>query len=452
MTILLPSLAVLIPILTLPFWFFSFDIVPKVAVLLCGAAAICVMAPWRMQSLRVVPRHVVVLLALQALALVVATIASTNVPLSVSGGNWRSYGLVTQLALLIVTLSAVAGLRLEATLRAIAVSGSVIALYSIVQYFGWDPLLPSAAYHIGEGEWTIVRPPGTVGHADYLGTYLVFVVFLGGSLAQRESSARWRAVGMASAVLGSLAIALSGTRSAMLGLAFGAVLVAFCFRPPWKRIAVIVALGAVLLAAFYYSAYGLKMRGRTRWFREDPAGGARLLLWRDSARMVLRRWAMGWGPETFSTEFPRFQSLELARAYPDFYHESPHNIFVDEIVVKGVLGAVPFLGWSLAGGRTPAWRRPTAARRDASGDRTAGGIDQPAVQRLRSHYGFLLLSDVGRTAGATGRSRRRRATEMARRRGIVSTRFVSPHIRRPLVYRRCIARPGTYAVGSGPCS
>jgi tetratricopeptide (TPR) repeat protein len=32
--------------------------------------------------------------------------------------------------------------------------------------------------------------------------------------------------------------------------------------------------------------------------------------------------------------------VELARAYPDFYHESPHNIFLDALVSQGVLGLV----------------------------------------------------------------------------------------------------------------
>ena len=74
------------------------------------------------------------------------------------------------------------------------------------------------------------------------------------------------------------------------------------------------------------------------WSGEDRMGGARLLLWRDSLRMAESRWAFGYGPETFSLEFPRHESIELARAYPDFYHESPHNIFLDALDSEGVVG------------------------------------------------------------------------------------------------------------------
>jgi tetratricopeptide (TPR) repeat protein len=75
-----------------------------------------------------------------------------------------------------------------------------------------------------------------------------------------------------------------------------------------------------------------------RWFVEDPWGGARPDLWRDSFGMFIRRPAVGYGPEVFTATFPRFESVKLARAYPDFIHESPHNIFLDAAVAQGIPG------------------------------------------------------------------------------------------------------------------
>ena len=69
---------------------------------------------------------------------------------------------------------------------------ALTALYGIAQYFGWDPILPAAAYHIGEGIWTIVRPPGTLGYVSYFATWLLFVVFLSLALAALEESRSWR--------------------------------------------------------------------------------------------------------------------------------------------------------------------------------------------------------------------------------------------------------------------
>jgi hypothetical protein len=113
--------------------------------------------------------------------------------------------------------------------------------------------------------------------------------------------------------------------------------------------------GLALLSglAFYFSPSGQLLRGRIHWFQEDPWGGARLLLWRDSFQMAAHRPVAGFGPETFMAEFPRYESARLARAYPDFAYESPHNIFLDALVAQGVpgflvLGGLCWLGFAAA--------------------------------------------------------------------------------------------------------
>ena len=63
----------------------------------------------------------------------------------------------------------------------------------------------------------------------------------------------------------------------------------------------------------------------------------------------------GWGPEVFFTDFPHFESRALARAYPDFVHESPHNILLDALVSQGVPGFL-LLGALCAAGFAAAWR------------------------------------------------------------------------------------------------
>jgi tetratricopeptide (TPR) repeat protein len=55
-------------------------------------------------------------------------------------------------------------------------------------------------------------------------------------------------------------------------------------------------------------------------------------------------WAAGTGPETFSAEFPRYQSIELAQAYPNRYNESPHNMFLDAFTAQGVAGLLVLCG------------------------------------------------------------------------------------------------------------
>jgi hypothetical protein len=78
-----------------------------------------------------------------------------------------------------------------------------------------------------------------------------------------------------------------------------------------------------------------------------------------------RPWT-GFGPDVFVAEFPQFQSAELARAYPDFYHESPHNMFLDALNGQGVGGVVLLAFWILLG-LTAGLRAPPGMRAISGG-------------------------------------------------------------------------------------
>ena len=349
----------LIALIVAPGLFFYFDVTPKIAILLLGTA-VALLWPRRNRPFAG-PRSFAWLSAASLMSLAISTELSSNRALSLFGTNWRRYGLITQAVVLIFTwlvAQNVAGKpeRARAILRGVALSGALTAIFGIAQYFGWDPVLPKAAYHVGEGIWTIVRPPGTLGYASYFATWLLAVVFLSLALAGWETSARVRTACYAASALAAVAIVLTGTRAAMLALAAGMVVWLFGrgFRIPRRALAVAAVL-LVAAVAFYYSPPGWQLRSRSRWFAEDPWGGARVRLWQDSLSMGLRR-PLGYGPEVFTASFPRFESPSLARAYPDFLHESPHNIFLDALVSQGIPGLLILVGFCWIG-FTAAWRR-----------------------------------------------------------------------------------------------
>ncbi|MBI3666437.1 MAG: O-antigen ligase family protein [Acidobacteria bacterium] len=339
------------PLLILPGVFFHFDVTPKILALLAGTAI--ALWFWRPEGRAGASREMHWLrrlLGLQAMSLVASTLLSADRSLSLTGANWRRFGLVTQLTLLLYIyllsryLSGGNGHRLERVnlvLRVLAASGIAAALYGIAQYFGWDPWLPAPAYHVGEGPEQIVRPPGPLGHAGYFSAYLLAVTFAGLALLGTEKNHSWRWIGWAAAALAAAAILLSGTRGAMLGLGAGAAVLALRAK---SRLSArrLIAAAAVLAGfiLFYVSPAGLLLRSRTRWFLEDPYGGGRLRLWADTLRMAAPRPLAGYGPETFSSEFPRFQSEALARQFPDRYYESPHNVVLDALAGQGAPGLI----------------------------------------------------------------------------------------------------------------
>ncbi len=337
----------LIALILTPGWFFYFDVTPKVLVLL-AASGVAVL-PVRRSKLTG-------LIALSLASLAFSTALSPNPALSFYGTHWRQYGALTQAAVLIFAWALSAQThRIIAILRTVSVAGAVTALYGIAQYAGWDPILPSAGYHIGEGLWTIVRPPSTLGYVSYFATWLLFVIFLSLAVPGRFTKA--------CAALALIAMLLTGTRAAFLGFAAGAVVWSAirlgkphaAARRALGRAAGFAAVTLLAVSILYFSPAGQSLRSRVRWFAEDPWGGARPLLWRDSFRMALARPLAGHGPETFTATFPHYESAALARAYPDFAHETPHNIFLDALVGQGIAGVVVLAVWC-ALGFASAWK------------------------------------------------------------------------------------------------
>lgn len=344
-------------LLILPAFFFSYNVTPKVAVALIGAAigvALFLRGPSADQVRRLwgdsLGRWFCLLTSAEIVSLLLSSVFSSHPALSWNGGNWRRFGLISQCAVialgfLIAASCSQSGVRI--LLRATSAAGTLTALYGILQYFGVDPILPAASYHVGEGALGIVRPPSTLGHADYFAGYLVYVLFFGLALVAIEAKRHWKTLGAIAAITASIAIVFSGTRGALLGIAAGAASLWIWNRPrPQRRSVMIAAALCALAIAFYFSPAGLRLRAREQWALEDLRGGARLWLWRDSLRMAEARWFAGFGPETFGLEFPRYQSAELSRAYPDFYHESPHNIFLDALVSQGMPGFAILCGFA----------------------------------------------------------------------------------------------------------
>jgi O-antigen ligase len=350
----------LVPLAITPGLVSAFDITPKIAILLFCESVLLIFCKQLVNGSQALVasasgRLFAACLTALWLSMAASTLHSTDPLLSIAGASWRRDGLIAESAILLFAFIAAAWFaedprRIRTVLRVSTVTGVAASLYGIAQYFGWDPFLPSKAYQSGEGIFTIVRPPGTFGHADYFANWLVIVVFFALALRGFEDNSRGRAMAQIGAVLAAFAIVLSGTRSAMLGLLTGVIVYVGIARPRLDRKLVLTLAGSIAcLGLLYISPAGEKLRARVHWSLDDVRGGARLLLWRDSLHMAMRRPLFGYGPETFTEQFPPFESVELSRAYPDFYQESPHNMFLDALTSRGLPGALCLLSLCVLG-------------------------------------------------------------------------------------------------------
>ena len=245
-------------------------------------------------------RWLCILLALQAVSLILSTALSSRVALSVFGTNWRRFGLMTQLALLLFTALAAADLAGIGRVAPVS-AGSRRAARSpfrstaSAQYFGWDPWIPKQAYHVGEGIWTIVRPPGTLG---------IRQLFRQRIWSSRSSSAP-RCTRIEDSPAGGSAPAprrlcyprspsCSAARARDAGaLLVGAVWLWFAERPPHSQARCVRRSGWRWPRSRCSTSLppGQMLRSRTRWYTEDAWGGSRLLLWRDSLSLAGRHLA-----------------------------------------------------------------------------------------------------------------------------------------------------------------
>ncbi len=334
---------------------------PKFLILLTGSAGLVPLIAFiargngRNSLVRPGSKHVLLVSAYVALIAVSTAFGAAPVA-SLFGSFENQMGLITRLCFYVCFLAIICGIgkswtRFMQTLWAMSLTGLCAATYAFAQFFGRDLFLPSSLYTFNSMGETVVRPIGTLGHADYLGNFLLYTTPLCVGFAI-NSSGRTRRFGMVAAAVSTAAIAFSGTRGAWLGLIVGGgVFVAlelprkFSPQAKWLRpialrvaIACAVVLLSVLLIASNPASRNMIVRARM-FMTEGFTGAGRTLLWRDSLRMATDFAVTGCGPEGFRKAFLAYKSKELARFAPDNNNESSHDSYLDASISFGLPGA-----------------------------------------------------------------------------------------------------------------
>jgi len=357
MAILLILLGAVLPLVMTPGSLFHYDVTPKI-LLLC---VVLLAALFRVRSIsaelnslrsRSDGRLFAMLGVASTAWLCVAAAFSSRPSLSILGSGWREFG-VAAIAVLCLTGVLVAAhlcsqpMHIALLLRAVSVAGLIVSIYGIAQYFDIDPFQSSQGYHALDGDSVIVRPPGTFGHADYFGWWLAIDFFCALAVAKTDDR-RWQILGAVTACMTAAAVLLSGTRSAMVAMVAGGVglFIMQGLRVRGRHL-LTGATATALVAIFLFSPPGERLRARIAWVGHEPMGGARPALWRDSLRMAAAKPIAGFGPETFSSAFPPWESEALAHLFPDFHHESPHNLALDALTSAGLPGLLLILGWAV---------------------------------------------------------------------------------------------------------
>jgi O-antigen ligase len=403
-SVLVAGVCLFVPLLILPASVsFSFDSLPKAAYLLLSAAIFLLLPGGFARCVNnllstTAGKLFLIFAAIGAISLIVSSLASVDPQLSFFGTRWRYFGTLSQLGALAMGIAAAGCFTVRRpalffSLRMFSLAGLVAAVYALFQLFGVDPLLAPRLYTL---TFNITRPPSTLGHPGYLAGFETIVFFVALAARQAEKRRLWRLVLAACAGFALIAIFVSGTRAAVLGVVL-CFPVFFAIRKvrgfhgwtPWVLLLSSVAVFGLLALA----PQGRGLRQRVRQAAQD-FGGPRLLVWKDTLGLLQHRALTGSGPETFTVVFPRVESQELYLRYPDYQQESPHNVFLDAAVAQGIPGLLELLfAASIAG--WCGWKTE-AANRDVAYILLAGVaacliFHQFFAFTLPTYCGFLLL-------------------------------------------------------------
>src|SRR5215471_2527470 len=338
---------------------------PRFAVLLCGSAVtlalfiVCWQPATKLAGKRgLAGSRMFILLSAYFACVIVSTLWGAEPVASFVGSYENQMGLVTHACFLVCFAGLLHGIglsskRFEILLWAIVVTGLVVACYGVAQFFGFDPLVDARLYTNEAESGPVVRIISTMGHADYLGNFLLYTTLLRLGLGL-ACKGRKRRIALAGFVLSTVAIVATGTRGAWLGLGVGGVLfgalelgrgILLMQRLPGKRLllasVLVVLCGSVLVWTLLSTRASSSIAQRLRSFAaEGMTGSGRTLLWRDALKMVTAYPVVGCGPEGFRRAFLAFKSAVLARNSPETNNESSHNSYIDAAISYGIPGAV----------------------------------------------------------------------------------------------------------------
>jgi O-antigen ligase/Tfp pilus assembly protein PilF len=280
---------------------------------------------------------------------------------SLFGSFENRMGFITYLCFFVCAVGLVLGLdgkesRLRVTAITISSTSLLVSTYALAQFFGFEPFISPELYTFNSTYDPIVRVASSLGHADYLGNFLLYTTPLNFALTFGLCGPiRW--LPLASASMSLCAIVVSGTRGAWLGIIVGLVCLVVLslkgrvVKPGDIQGSKAVALAVILVVIITVTTYAITSadgfqsviaRGK-QTLAEGLSGAGRTLLWRDGISMVPHYAVPGCGPEAFRLAFLPYRSEDLSKLAPQVINESSHNSYLDMIISFGIFGLITFV-------------------------------------------------------------------------------------------------------------
>ncbi|MGB9856947.1 MAG: tetratricopeptide repeat protein [Dictyoglomaceae bacterium] len=348
---------------------------PKVTVLrILTGFSLIVWGIWllfREKEITLPSKNITTFVLLFLFSWIISTLFSTNFYLSFFGSYMRQLGFFTYATFFIIFFLLHDVINTEKEIKyfywGIIIIAFIVGIIGLQQFLRLSPWF--------ERVRTESRIISTLGHADFLGHYLVMVIPIVLGFLFQVKNIYLQALFLVEFIILFLTLLASYTRGSWL--AFLVSFPLFFILNYWKKrekvknilikrnLAIILGISMIITVVFFSYAekklyppntplgvFNLRERFTTIGHglgltQANPRG----LTWRDSLNLfkdkilLSERLIWGLGPETFSFNFTPYKSLDLARydrgkGYPD----REHNEFLDILFPQGLLGLFSFLG------------------------------------------------------------------------------------------------------------
>lgn len=352
-----------IPLIVTPFTLFPFVFGKATAFQIIVQLLFAGWLPLVYLNRKHLPRPSIILFALGAwfLMLILSTITSANPFRSFWSTVERREGLVLFIHLAAFFLILVSlfrsGKDWTRLFQASVFVSLLVSLYTILQ------LLPIDLPFISPST-SLVRPGGPLGNPVYVGTYLLFHIFLSILLFYSSQNVRKRVVyGSIAGFQLAIALFLVSAKAASLGIVCGlfVALALWIFFEARAKIKPLFIIASILLFSFagflfFATTTGLIEKNifisqyfnlKINFDSPGATGKQRMLEWGAALQGIRERPFFGWGLDNFPLLYDKYFPPEHPYYFATEHQvgvDRAHSIYFDWASTTGVLGLLGFLG------------------------------------------------------------------------------------------------------------
>jgi len=196
-----------------------------------------------------------------------------------------------------------------------------------------------------------MRGGGTIGNDSFLGTYLLFNLFLALYLIFKNAFKTYASICFS---IMFQCLFLSGAKAAKLSFFGGMILFSFLWLIFYQKgklrlvgiFLLIISIISVICFIFFALQPGSFVRKGIIEKEVGETFGGRFVVWQKAWENFLARPLLGWGPENFEFAFTKNYNpcMGTPGCGADIWYDRAHNIIFDTLVTSGILGMLAYLG------------------------------------------------------------------------------------------------------------